>query len=300
MNIHHIIIFLLILLISFMSIILINNTYAEFNSGFESQTFGGDSNDFGEEISFPQEPKRPFFIHDTFIKFLFLLGFTITAILIFLKKRSFRKILLILSIIIPGFYLGGFLCPLASVQNIVLNYRTGYLLLFLIPTLLAFIFGRLFCGYICIFGAVQEFIKSPIKYHLTFSARTQKTLQKMKYIILIYLIVRILVTNSLILAGSTPFNAVFSFGGTSLSIILTIITILLSLVIYRPFCQFFCPLGAWLGLCAILNKYNIIPDDCISCKKCTNLCNIKAINRGKINKKECILCAKCIDSCPKS
>ena len=273
---------------------------AEFNTdagfGFGNQSFSEESS-FGTEITFPDEREQAYFIHDTLIKFLFLLGFAISAIIIMIKKSSLRKLLLIFSIIILGFYLGGFLCPLTSVQNIVINIRTGYLLIFLIPTILALVFGRLFCGYICIFGGLQELLNLPKKYNLQFSDKTLKLLQKAKYFLLSYLLIRILITNSIIFAGNSPFNALFSWGGTPISIIITVSTIILSLFIYRPFCQFLCPLGAWLGLCAILSKYSIIPENCFSCNKCSQECSIKAIKKGKIDKKECILCNKCVDSC---
>jgi polyferredoxin len=116
-------------------------------------------------------------------------------------------------------------------------------------------------------------------------------------IFLIYLVLRVLITNEVILSGYTPFNSLFSFGGNTLSIVLTIIFALTSIFIYRPFCKYLCPLGAWLGLCSIFSRNNLITEKCVSCDLCKKDCDIEAISKGVINKKECIMCGKCSDNC---
>jgi len=268
-------------------------TRAGFGDDYSFESFAGD--EFGEAFrEFPLH--QTYFIHDTLLKILFLLFFAGAGIIILQKKRSFRRLLLLLSLIILGFYLGGFLCPFASVQNAILNYQTAFLLLFLIPTILSLILGRVFCGYICAFGAVQELLHLP-RYRVTISGRFLKLLQKIKYMLLIYLVFRAVGTNSVVLAGYTPFNALFSFDGRPVAFALTVLTAILSIFVYRPFCRFFCPLGAWLGLCATLSRYNILPHSCTQCNKCSAACPCGAVSGGQIDKKECLVCGRCADSC---
>ncbi len=257
-------------------------------SGFE---FNGGSWDLDT-----MEANTDYFIHDTMTKILLLLVFAALAIIIMINKRSLRKPLLLISLIVLGFCLGGFLCPLVSVQNVILKYNTAYLLLFLIPTVLALTIGRAFCGYICIFGAIQEFAHIT-KCKLRFNEKIIKKLQKLKYVFLVYLIIRMLIHNSVIFVGYTPFNALFLWGGPSLSITLTAATLIVSIIIYRPFCQFICPLGAWLGMLSIMSRHSIMPKRCIKCNKCSDQCNMGAIAKGVIDKKECILCGACADNC---
>ena len=57
-----------------------------------------------------------------------------------------------------GFVMGGFLCPTSTVRNVIPRFSTGYLLLFLVPVVLSLVMGRVFCGYICPFGAAQELL----------------------------------------------------------------------------------------------------------------------------------------------
>ncbi len=266
----------------------------------------GDDDSFGQtfEVEFYQDggswdidrADSPYFIHDTLKKLILLLVFLIMGIITMMNKRSLRKPLLIISIIILGFYLKGFLCPLSSVQNVILKYDTGYLLLFLVPTILGIALGRVFCGYTCVFGAAQELFHIS-KYSVKLPECVVNMVQKLKYVVLLYLVIRILVSNSLIFAGYTPFNALFSWGGAHVSIILSILTAVMSTIIYRPFCQFFCPLGAWLGVCSMVSKFSILPKDCVQCDRCKSACSFNAIRKGTIDKKECILCGMCVDSC---
>jgi polyferredoxin len=265
--------------------------------------------EFGEEGGFGEQSQsfdnikeaqnqQPYFIHDILKKLLFLILFVILSLYVVFKKRQLRKYVLIASVILLGFYLQGFLCPISAVQNIFIKYNNAYLLLFLIPVVLALFWGRVFCGSICPFGAIQELLYIA-RIKLKIPDQISKILLKLKYIILIYIVARILITNEVILSGYTPFKSLFIMGGNTGTIVLTVITALLSLIIFRPFCRFFCPLGALLGLISSLSQKQLLKlENCVECNKCKNECEVDAIDNGKINKKECICCGKCIDSCP--
>ena len=108
----------------------------------------------------PSGPARGgYFIHNQPLKIAIVGGLSLLALGVLAARGvRFRRWLLLVPVGLVGFYLGGVLCPLASVQNIFLKWNTGYMLLFLIPIVLALGVGRLFCGYVCPFGAVQELL----------------------------------------------------------------------------------------------------------------------------------------------
>jgi polyferredoxin len=250
-----------------------------------------------------QDREKPYFLHDQLIKLVLLLVFMgVTALIIIRSRYKYRrKIILIASVAVSGLYLGGFLCPLTAIQNLFMKWQTGYLLLFLavlVPTLL---WGRTFCGYICPFGALQELLhfkrisrKIPLVW--------DRYLTRVKYFLLGYLVVRVLVTGQVILQGYTPFKALFTWGGTPLSIGLTLVFAILSLIMYRPFCRYLCPLGAFLALLSRFCLFKVkVNSHCVSCGLCERVCKSRAI-AGKppiIDGSECILCGACMEKCPK-
>lgn len=73
--------------------------------------------------------------------------------------------------------------------------------------------------------------------------------------------------------------------------------LLSTLFIYRPFCRFICPLGAFYGF---FNKFALVgikldTEKCINCKVCLKNCRMDI---KKVGDHECIGCGKCINKCP--
>lgn len=263
---------------------------------FSSSVFGfGQEEGFGDE-SFDEWVQEDFFIHDTLIKAVFLLFFLLLASFIYQDRRRWRPGLLVLSFLVLGLYLGGFLCPLAVVQNALYRYASFFLILFFIPLFFSLIRGRLYCGAVCPFGAAQELLHQK---SLRFQPpqQIQKKLHLLKYFFLLFLMIRFLITWEVILVGETPFKALFLFGGTGLSIALTIITAILSLFLFRPFCQYLCPYGALLGLVAAKSPFTLIPKACNQCSYCSRECPLSILEKGVVDKKECLLCGACVDVC---
>ena len=83
------------------------------------------------------------------------------------KNRTRVPIIItsVISIAYFGFFRGGCVCSIGSIQNVALamvdeNYHLPWvvLLFFLIPIIFAFFFGRVFCAGVCPFGALQELV----------------------------------------------------------------------------------------------------------------------------------------------
>lgn len=211
-------------------------------------------------------------------------------------------------------------CPLGALQSslsgIVLRfpfYVLGTLILF------GMLLGRTICGWLCPFGLVQDLlykIPSPKFYK---NAATQK-LTKLKYIIgLVFVLILPLVFFSIIGVGVPAFckyicpagtlEAALPLAGTnpflrqslgmlfSWKLFLLLTTIIASIVIYRPFCRFICPLGAFYGLFNKLSYFGVSVDSarCTDCKACISKCKMDC---QKVGDCECINCGQCISSCP--
>ena len=273
---------------------------ADFGSG---DKFG--SSEIEKNFNLPtteQNIENSYFYHDQLIKLILLLVFMATATIIIRYSLSkYRRIILITSVAVLGFYLGGFPCPLTAIQNLFVKWQTGYLLLFLTVFISALIAGRVFCGYICPFGAIQELLHLK-KISLTIHPAWNRYLNKVKYVLLGYLLIRIIVTGEVALLGYTPLKVLFAWGGTPLSIGLSIALAILSLIIYRPFCRYLCPLGAFLALISRLSLFRIrFNSNCVNCLLCQKACKSGAITDSppRIDSSECILCGECLEECPK-
>ena len=242
-----------------------------------------------------------YFVHDQAIKIAVVGGLSVLAVLLLTKRGArHRKWLLLLSGGLVGFYLGGALCPLASVQNVILKWNTGYLLLFLIAVVLALLSGRVFCGTVCPFGAVQELLHVR-RWSFTIPAGWRRWLGALKYAVLVYLVARVLVTGTSVLAGYTPFKSLFTWGGTPATVAFTVAVAALSVVLWRPFCRFLCPLGALLSLFSRFSLFRLeVESGCVSCGQCTAKCPVGACDGGRGRSAECFLCGECVKACPVS
>ena len=213
-------------------------------------------------------------------------------------------------------------CPIGSFQAVVGSskfrfsyYITGFLIL------LGVLLGRVICGFLCPFGWFQELLhKIPTK---KLSTKKLKPLTYLKYVVLLVMVVLlpVLVTNQLgmgdpffckylcpqgVLEGAIPLSlanagiraALGSLFKWKFIVLLTVIV--LSIVFYRPFCKWLCPLGAFY---ALLNKVSLFQmqvdqSKCVSCGKCAKVCKMDVDVTKSPNHTECIRCGMCIRACP--
>ena len=76
--------------------------------------------------------------------------------------------------------------------------------------------------------------------------------------------------------------------------------VLLSLMFFRPFCKWICPLGAFYALMNKVSLLGIKVDEhrCVSCGACRRVCQMDVDVTSSPNHTECIRCGKCINVCP--
>ncbi len=215
-------------------------------------------------------------------------------------------------------------CPIGALQAVIGNYNfkfTYYVAGFLI--FIGALMGRFVCGWLCPFGLIQDLLnKIPfVKKIKTFKG--DKFLRKMKYFILVvFVILMPLFLVDVIGQGSPYFCKLICpvgtlEGGIPLVLLnkslrntigflyawknfLLIITILLSIMIYRPFCKYICPLGAIYSLFNGISifSYRLDFSKCISCGACSRACKMQVDPTKNCNDLECIRCGQCKKACP--
>jgi NosR/NirI family nitrous oxide reductase transcriptional regulator len=167
------------------------------------------------------------------------------------------------------------------------------------------IWGRgVFCGWVCPYGALTEILFMIGKklgipsYELP--DRIHNPLRYLRYAIL-GVLVAVFLWDSILgerLAEVEPFKSTFlvpawTRHGGFLAWWLFLLGI--SVVSFRPFCRYLCPLGGGLALLSSFRrsgpKRRVF---CSSCKICTRGCGPRAIrNDGSIDPRECLSCMDC-------
>jgi ferredoxin-type protein NapH len=161
---------------------------------------------------------------------------------------------------------------------------------------LTFVFGRIFCGYVCPIGTVQELLsRLPMK---------QKKISQKKVILLVHSLVFVLflalaIIFSINLLDYIGIFAFFNLQFSSFYFIAFVLLLLVSIFIYRPFCRFICPYGLLLSLVGRKSVFNIKRNEnCIDCGICEKTCPTDEAGLTDY-KQECYVCMRCDDVCPK-
>jgi len=221
----------------------------------------------------------------------------------------FRRFVLLASVAAMGFWLKGFV----SIKHIVrlagraMPAPPAETFVLIVPALaLALIFGRLFCGWICPFGALSEILGRLFPWKLEPSAALDRRLRSIKYVLLAAAPVLFVFGGAAALAFE-PFGDVFRLGflkepGLRPSRVWLIVLGVLSLLNVRFYCKYICPAGAAMGFIA---RFRLMPRrrpaGCFGCRQCLAACTFSrmpASGPDAVTDAECLTCMEC-DACPR-
>lgn len=248
------------------------------------------------------------------ISVLFVLWTLISISLDVFKHSKYiwiwRTCFLIASVVYLGFITGGCMCVVGYVQGAVffLMGKNALLPSFIVTLLflvMAYFYGKVWCGWLCPLGAFQEmlylgnyskirtsslflFFKLPI---------VHKVLRLTQVASFIALILVLIIKSVPFFCQIDPFRAIFRLHieGT-LMWSLSAILIISSLLIYRPFCQAFCPMGFLMNLVQHIpgaHRIQLDHEGCKRCMRCEKRCRMDAIRNANVAT-SCIACGDCL------
>ena len=215
-------------------------------------------------------------------------------------------------------------CPIGAMQAVIGNWNFKFA--FYVAGFLMFVgalMGRFVCGWLCPFGLIQDLLnKIPFPKKIgTFKG--DKLLRKLKYVIFaVFVILLPLVLVDVLGQGAPYFCKLICPAGTleggiplvllnksmrsALGVLyawknaLLLITVILSILIYRPFCKYICPLGAVYSVFNPVSvfRYRVDKEKCTDCGACAKACKMQGDPVTNANHPECIRCGACKKACP--
>lgn len=212
-------------------------------------------------------------------------------------------------------------CPLALLQtgiaSLVSSGFTFFIFIFLV--LVGITLGRFACGWLCPFGLIQELIFQIPLPKVALKERF-KRLEYIKYIILILFVfllpalgaygmsstafckyicpVEVLEANLPLMIVRPSLMSTMGFLFKWKSFFLAA-ALLLSVIVFKPFCRFICPLGAIYSLFnpVSLYRFRVDHNKCTGCTSCRAKCKLGIDVYDDPNNRECMRCNECL-VCP--
>ena len=214
-------------------------------------------------------------------------------------------------------------CPIGALQAVITGnkhnfsfYVVGMLLLF------GVLMGRIVCGFLCPFGWLQELLNKIPGRKLRIPKKVDRPLRLFKYgVFLIFVLALPMfavdafklgtpwfckwICPAGTLEGGIPLIATNESLRTGLGftfwwkMLLLLFTIVFSMLVYRPFCRYVCPLGAFYSL---FNRWSLCQlecdqNRCTSCGRCERACPMEVAETRNLNSPECIRCGRCVHAC---
>ncbi len=231
-------------------------------------------------------------------------------------RQKIRKTILIISFLlfpITIWYFSPYLIIRAASEHIM----NGSFIVFVSMFILSMFFGRVWCGYFCPAGGLQECLAMCNDRQAKGGWR-----DKIKYAIWIIWMIAIAVTFILGKNEVTVDPFYLTDHGISVSQIYdyviyygVVLLLIIPALIHgkRAACHYICWMAPFMVIGSRVGRFFHLPQlhieakkkDCISCGRCTKVCpmglDVKQMvsEENSHNCTECILCGACVDECPK-
>jgi len=209
----------------------------------------------------------------------------------------------------------------AATKSILYGFRTPMVVTLVVISLLTLVGPKLFCGWICPLGAIQELIamladRLKIK-RKKFNFSISQGIRVGLFILFIFLSGTALI--HVVRGGRvipvSIYDYVNAFHGLEFGIQNTlldniihflpfILTVGLAFVLYRPFCYYVCPLGLFTHVLEQVARFRVSLkkskcNDCPVCIEKSPCPTVPDILKGSTLRPDCFSCNICVKTCPR-
>lgn len=200
----------------------------------------------------------------------------------------------------------------AFTKPLMFGMRPGFVVTMGVIVLLTLVGPKLFCGWICPVGAVQELI-SMLSEKL--KIKVEALPFRFTNTVRIGFVIAFVALTLTGLVGRSLYDYVNAFHGLEIEAkksfvewvihyVPFLLTIALAFKTYRPFCYLLCPVGLvahaleQIGLLRVTLDADRCPPGCTKCRK-ESLCpTVPDILQASQLRPDCFACNRCVDACP--
>lgn len=225
-----------------------------------------------------------------------------------MRQKIRKGILNFFAILFPITFM--FLSPYFIVDAASTGIINGSAIIFAIFFVFSIIGSRLFCGWLCPGGAIQDYAAAANSKN--WNGKFKNGLKYLIWVVWFAFIIYLWVANR-------PLKANF-FYRTDFDITMTIMYLMVTSLIYflslatgkRGMCHSLCWMAPFMVIgekaadLLHIPRFRLKADSkaCISCGQCNKRCPMSLdvqgmVKSGNINSTECISCLECVDNCPK-
>ena len=202
-------------------------------------------------------------------------------------------------------YMGFVKSDLISITNIfsvldwnfpVFKFNLAWYLFVAFTVVSTVLWGRLYCGRICAYGALTQSLDALLgdRLRVNVPKAIEKRASYIKFGLLASVLTYYLVTHDLLIYQFVEPFWMFGLNGTTAMWIGLGVLIVATVFVRNLYCRFLCPVGATLGLMSYLTVFKIKRwHECSHCRICQKTCQWGAIEGPKILVTECVRCDDC-------
>jgi NosR/NirI family transcriptional regulator, nitrous oxide reductase regulator len=202
-------------------------------------------------------------------------------------------------------YMGFAKSYLISITNIfsivdwswpVVKYNLAWYLFFGFTVVSTILWGRLYCGRVCAYGALTQTLDAviPRRWRVDVPRSIERRAAWIKFGVLFAVMAYYVVSKDVLIYQYVEPFWMFGLAGSTTLWVLLAALLVATVFVRNLYCRFLCPVGASLGLLSYLTVFRIKRwSECNTCRICQKACEWGAIDGPKILVTECVRCDDC-------